>query len=110
MEHEPHMDAGHEAHGGGRHEGHSTADFARRFWVSLVLTVPIVLLSPELPFLGENPLAQFSGATELVLVLSSVVFFYGGWPFLKGLVRELRGDAAGHDDAHRRRDHHRVRL
>lgn len=88
--------ASHEKHSGsGKHEGHSTADFARRFWVSLVLTIPVIVLSPELPFLGENPLAQFPGAVPLVLVLSTVIYFYGGWPFLKGLVREIRSARPG---------------
>jgi Cu2+-exporting ATPase len=85
----------HTQHSGGRHEGHSTADFARRFWISLALTVPVIVLSPELPFVGENPLAQFPGAVPLVLVFASVIFFYGGWPFLKGLVREVRDRRPG---------------
>ena len=85
----------HAKHGGGRHTGHSTADFARRFWVSLALTAPVILLSPELPFLGENPLAQFPTAVPLVLVFASVIFLYGGWPFLVGLLREVRDRRPG---------------
>ncbi|MBE0475704.1 MAG: copper-translocating P-type ATPase [Coriobacteriia bacterium] len=98
-EHEAHREAppapaAHAAHGeapaAGRHAGHTVADFARRFWVSLALTGPVLALSPTLPFIGENPLPDFPGAAALTLVLASVIYFYGGWPFLKGIVRESR--------------------
>lgn len=81
-------------HGGSPGGGHNHAamigDFRWRFWVSLLLTVPILWLSPMVRHflgLGEMP---FPGSEYLVLILSSVVFFYGGWPFLTGLAAELR--------------------
>jgi P-type Cu2+ transporter len=69
-------------------EGHDhalmIADFKRRFYIVLILTVPIVLLSPMIQkFIGVD--WDFEGSKYILFALSSVVFFYGGWPFLKGL-------------------------
>ncbi len=67
------------------------ADFRRRFWISLVLTVPILVLSPAIQqFVGLEGKLSFSGDSYALFALSSVVYFYGGWPFLKGIVEELR--------------------
>ena len=66
------------------------ADFRRRFWVSLLLTVPILLLSPVIQDLfGLREAFAFPGSEYVLFGLSSVVFFYGGWPFLRGFTREL---------------------
>ena len=87
--------AGEHDHTTGRHAGHSVADFRRRFWISLGLTVPVVLLSRELPFLpAARPLAV-PGADWILLALSTVLYLYGGAPFLKGLVREVREHKPG---------------
>lgn len=73
------------------HHAHMIEDFKRRFWVSLVLTVPILLLSPMIQsFLGLDESLRFTGDLFLLFGLSSVVFFYGGYPFLSGLLRELK--------------------
>ncbi len=83
--------AAHGPHAGGPagHHAHMVADFQRRFWVCLVVTVPIVILSPMVQdMLGFT--VTFPGDRWLLFVLSSFVFFYGGWPFLKGLADELR--------------------
>lgn len=82
-------------HSGGRHAGHSVADFRLRFFVSLVVTVPIVALSPGLPFLEMGRLIDVPGADWILLALSSFLYVYGGAPFLKGLVRELRAKTPG---------------
>jgi len=67
------------------------ADFRHRFWVSAVLTLPILALSPMLRgWLGLTDLLAFRGDAYVQAVLASIVFFYGGWPFLSGLVSELR--------------------
>ncbi len=72
----------------GRHAGHSIADFARRFWVSLAVTIPILLLSPFIQeILGFS--IEFSGDEFVLFGLSAFVYIYGGWPFLTGLKREL---------------------
>jgi Cu2+-exporting ATPase len=66
------------------------ADFRRRFFVSLALTVPIVALSPMLQELtGLREALHFPGDSYLHWLLATVVFVYGGWPFLKGLYEEL---------------------
>lgn len=73
------------------HAGHSSgiADFRKRFYVVLILTIPIMLLSEMIQH-WLNIQFSFPGSQYLLLALSSVVFFYGGWPFLKGLADEIR--------------------
>jgi Cu2+-exporting ATPase len=82
----------HVAHAGGHagHHAHMVADFRRRFWVSLVLTIPVVILSPMIQdVLGLREVLHFPGDTFVLFGFSTVIFFYGGWPFLKGLFEEL---------------------
>ena len=87
--------AAHAAHGrhaqsDAGHHAHMVADFRRRFWVSLVLTIPVVVLSPMIQdVLGLREVLRFPGDTFVLFGLSTVIFFYGGWPFLKGLFEEL---------------------
>lgn len=78
-----------------KHAGHSTAMFLRKFWVSVILTFPIILYS-DLPqeFFGWSAPA-FSGSEYLQLILGSVVFFYGGFVFLRGAISELRARLPG---------------
>lgn len=83
----------HEAGGGhgGNHHDHMVRDFQRRFWVSLGLTLPIVALSPMLQhWLGLGERLRFAGDSYVLFALSTAVFLYGGWPFLTGLVAEVR--------------------
>ncbi len=84
------------AKGDNNHQKHSgmIADFKKRFYVVLVLTVPIMLLSKMIQqFMGVN--WQFEGSQYILFVLSSVVYFYGGMPFLKGLVNEVKARNPG---------------
>jgi Cu2+-exporting ATPase len=83
------------AHPTGRHEGHSVADFRRRFWVSLALTLPVLLISPGLPLIAGGRVLNFPGADWFLLGLSTFLYVFGGAPFLKGLVRELRDRKPG---------------
>ncbi len=86
--HSSHSD--HQNDGPGHDHEVMIADFRKRFWVSLILTVPILTLSPMIQsFLGLEQALAFRGDTYLLLALSSVVYFYGGWPFLSGLLSEL---------------------
>ncbi|MBW7852152.1 MAG: heavy metal translocating P-type ATPase [Rhodospirillales bacterium] len=72
------------------------ADFRRRLWVSLALTPPILLLSPMIQhWLGLADALAFPGSPWVLFGLSSVVFVYGGWPFLVGMLRELRARRPG---------------
>lgn len=66
------------------------ADFRRRFWVSLVLTVPILLLSPLIQDVFSLEALAFAGDRYTLLALSAFVYGWAGWPFLKGVVGELR--------------------
>ncbi len=69
---------------------HMVRDFKRRFWVCLILTIPVVLLSPMIHrFFNIHEDVTFLGDIYLLFALSSIIFFYGGWPFLKGCVKEL---------------------
>jgi Cu2+-exporting ATPase len=73
------------------HHEQMVADFKRRFWVSLAITIPILLLSPFIQqLLGLGDTIKFTGDIYILWGLSSVVFFYGGFPFLKGLFTELK--------------------
>lgn len=63
-----------------KHAGHSTKIFLKKFWVSLALTIPIII---------------FRNVHYLILVLGSVIFFYGGWVFLVGAWRELKAKLPG---------------
>ncbi len=83
-------------HGMTEHQHHTMmiADFRRRFWVSLALTLPILLLSPLVQrFIGLQGRLDFPGAGYVLFVLSTAIYFYGGMPFLKGIVSELRARA-----------------
>ncbi len=77
------------------HEGHVTEDFLKKFWIVLVLTLPILGYSEifKIAFGVEPP--QFPGAALAVLALGSVVFFYGGWVFIVGAYREISARLPG---------------
>ena len=92
MNHENPAHSGHNpGHGSMGHDHHRMMieDFKKRFWVTLVLTVPILLLSPMIQgFFGYE--FTFPGSLYVLFALSSVVYFYGGWPFIKGFWEEGR--------------------
>jgi Cu2+-exporting ATPase len=78
------------SHGGHDHAD-MVADYRRRFWISLVLTIPVLLLSPAGGHgLGLIGAIVFPRSRLVLLALSSAVYFYGGWPFLTRLVAELK--------------------
>jgi len=78
------------------HHAHMATDFRKRFWISLVVTLPILVLSPMLQELvGLREAIRFSGDLYVLFSLSSAVFWYGGWPFLKGLFEELKSGRPG---------------
>jgi Cu2+-exporting ATPase len=93
--------AGHEAHGAhqghGGHGGHGdhAAQFRDRFWLSLVLTLPVIAYSEMVQeWLRFTP-PQFPGSEWVAPVLGTVVFLYGGRPFLEGGVSEARSRQPG---------------
>lgn len=97
MHHRNHHSEEHEhEHGHQGHHAHMVEDFRKRFWISLALTIPILILSPMIQaFLGLGDALRFSGDLYLLFIFSSLVFFYGGYPFLKGLFDELKGKNPG---------------
>jgi len=98
-DHMAHARMGHN-HMGHGHAGHDhgamIADFRRRFWVSLILTVPVLALSSLIQnLLGLKQIVSFPGDSYVLFGLSAIVFFYGGWPFLTGLVDEVSSRRPG---------------
>ncbi|THV41669.1 heavy metal translocating P-type ATPase [Glycomyces buryatensis] len=87
--------AEHNGHGGhDKHAGHDPEMFRRKFWLSLILTIPLVITSHMImDWFGYT--LDFPGMELVGPVLGSAVFFYGGWPFLAGGVREIQGRAPG---------------
>lgn len=76
-------------HAGHNHHAMMIADFKKRFYVVLILTIPVLLLSPMIQqFMGVD--WQFAGSPYILFALSTIIFIYGGMPFLKGLVSELK--------------------
>ena len=72
------------------------ADFRKRFIVSIIITIPVLLLSPLIQrFLNLEEIIKFPGDSYVLFGLSTIIFFYGGWPFLKGLYNELKSKQPG---------------
>ncbi len=85
-------DDGHAGHD--KHAGHDPEMFRRRFWLTLALTIPLVVTSHMvMEWFGYSldlPLMEWYGP-----VLGSIVFWWGGWPFLAGGVAEIRDRQPG---------------
>lgn len=103
MEHNGHQHHNHEhlkhsgftRHGGhAGHHAHMVEDFKKRFWISLVLGVPISILSHMLQMLFGYEI-DFAGDSLILFILSTIIFFYGGKPFLQGALDELKNRAPG---------------
>lgn len=78
------------------HHVHMVADYRKRFLVSLIITIPILILSPVIQkILSLRESISFIGDSYVLFALSSVVFFYGGYPFLKGVFTELKSAKPG---------------
>jgi Cu2+-exporting ATPase len=102
--HETHETHVHEARGQdedhvvrshGQHAGHSTAMFKNRFWLTLALSFPVVYFSPMVGHLLGYMAPVFPGSNLIPPVLGTVIFLYGGQPFLKGGLKELRSRRPG---------------
>jgi len=77
------------------HVGHSAAMFARPFWISLILTIPVLIYSHMFQELLGYTAPRFPGSDYLPFVLGSIIYWYGGWVFLSSAVGELRNRAPG---------------
>jgi len=87
---------GHDEHTGHDHHAHMIRDFRTRFLVCLVLTVPVLLLSePVQILLHLGTKLQFAGSMLVLFALSAFIYVYGGMPFLKGFVEELKAKTPG---------------
>lgn len=92
--HGHHSESDSSAAGFDKHAGHHTPDFLKRFWISLALTVPVLLLSHMIQqWLGFT--IAFNGDKYVLLVLGSIIYFYGGMPFFKGFFGEVKAGAIG---------------
>jgi P-type Cu2+ transporter len=90
-------DAAHDKHDAAhdKHEGHSPKTFRRKFWLSLLLTIPTVLWGHMLTRLTGWQAPSFPGSHWIAPIFGTVVFVYGGLVFLRGAVRELRDRLPG---------------
>lgn len=95
MENSNNKHGGHDDHHDhGSHHKHMAEDFRQRFWISLVVTIPLLVLSTTIQgWLGYE--LEFTGRGYVIFALATFLFFYGGWPFLKGLVDELKQKQPG---------------
>lgn len=94
--HTNHEHRKHDGHNHHDHHARMVQDFRKRFWIALGLTVPVLLLSPMIQhLLGLGDALRFSGDIIVSFLLSSIVFFYGGWPFLKGMLDEIKKKTPG---------------
>ncbi len=87
-----------EHHGKGSHADHAShhemmvTDFRKRFWVSLALTGPVLLLAPMIQeWLGLTDVLSFPGDSYVQFALATAIFCYGGWPFLTGILTYRNG-------------------
>ncbi|MCU1566502.1 MAG: copper/silver-translocating P-type ATPase [Pseudarthrobacter sp.] len=94
-QHQAQHDDDHAVHTHGQHAGHSTAMFKNRFWLTLALSLPVVYFSPMVGHLLGYMAPVFPGSTWIPPVLGTVIFLYGGQPFLKGGLQELKDRRPG---------------
>lgn len=84
--------SGHNTHD--KHAGHSPEIFKRRFFICLLLTIPVLYFSPDFQRWFNYQAIEFPGVFWINLILASIIYFYGGWVFLKGAYYELRSRIA----------------
>lgn len=95
-EHKPPHKHDNHTHHVDEHAGHSTEDFRKRFWICLIITIPVLLLDPMIQdLIGLGDSVRFRGDKYLLFAFASFVYFYGGFPFLQGLTREIRNKQLG---------------
>lgn len=101
MEHNHHHTDGHQDHqaedmksGHDKHAGHNVSDFWKRFVICSIVSIPVLTLSHMIQlWLGFELI--FPGDKYILALLSTFIFVYGGYPFLKGLYDELKDNAIG---------------
>ena len=94
MEHSHHQHhPDHQEHD--KHAGHSVAMFKDKFWLSLLLTLPVLVYSDMIQHWFNFTPPAFPGSEYVPFALSSIIFFYGGLVFIKGALRELKAKLPG---------------
>lgn len=78
-----------------KHKGHQKINFLQKFWLSLILTIPVLFFSDLIQNLFRFNRPEFPGSRFVPLLLSSIVFFYGGWVFIASAIRELKARLPG---------------
>jgi P-type Cu2+ transporter len=92
--HDPHV--GPDSHGGhDKHEGHSPEMFRDRFWIALLLTLPVVFWAEHIQELLGYQAPVFPGSAWIPPILGTVIFVHGGWVFVQGAWHELRARLPG---------------
>ncbi len=85
--------SGHNGHD--QHAGHSPKMFRDKFWLSLFMTLPVVYWSAHIQHLFNYRALEFPGTDWIPPVLGTIIFFYGGWVFIKGAWQELKAKLPG---------------
>ena len=92
--HQDHSEHSEHDHHGHHDHGDMVSDFKKRFFISLIVTIPILALSPMIQdFMGVD--WRFTNDQYILFVLATFVFFYGGWPFITGGISELKDKNPG---------------
>jgi len=77
------------------HHVHHVEEFKRRFWISLIFTIPILLLSEMIQMWLGLEWIRIPYQKQFLSLMSVIIYFYGGWPFLKGLFQEVKSRQPG---------------
>lgn len=85
----------HARHDHDKHAGHSPDMFRSKFWISLILTLPVVFWAEHIQMLLGYQAPEFFGSAWIPPVLGTIIFFYGGWVFVQGAWRELKAMLPG---------------
>ena len=93
--HAAHDHSGHSGHDHSSHAGHDPAIFKRKFWLTLVLTIPTLIFSEGLQEILGLDGPRFPGSQYIPAIFGVVIFFYGGLVFLRGAVDELKAKQPG---------------
>ncbi len=94
VNHHNHDNVRHAENGHDKHAGHNVADFWKRFIICTLVSIPVLALSPMIQqWIGFK--ISFPGDRYILAILSTFIFLYGGYPFLKGLYDEVRDKAIG---------------
>jgi Cu2+-exporting ATPase len=97
MNHSPNGDKDHSLEHKGHHDHHAMMeqDFKNRFYLSLIITLPIMTLSPTIQEWFSFQIPQFPGYNIVLFFLATIITVYGGWPFFKGAVDDIQSGMLG---------------